>query len=236
MKTSIAKLTPLLCLLGLLALPRQAAAAVHIWEKHELTLASTSSFSNAYLEVIVWVDLTGPNFKKRVYGFWDGGRTFRVRLVATEPGIWKWRSGSNTSDSGLNGKSGSFSAVSWSEKEKGENQLRHGFIRATPNHHALELADGTPFFAIGDTWYSVGTNRFRWYDDDRERPLGPAAGFKDYVRYRKAQGYNWINMIAAFPNWMTDGLPWHVRMEDAEKTTVRSAWLEFGTGSAKNYG
>jgi uncharacterized protein DUF4038 len=33
---------------------------------------------------------------------------------------------------------------------------------------------------------------------------------------------------------MTDGSPWHVVMNDAEKTTVPSAWLEFGTGSAKN--
>ena len=50
----------------------------------------------------------------------------------------------------------------------------------------------------------------------------------------ESQGYNWVNMIAAFPNWETDGLPWHIVMNDAEKTTVRSAWLEFGTGSAKN--
>ena len=60
------------------------------------------------------------------------------------------------------------------------------------------------------------------------------AGFKDYVRYRKAQGYNWINVIAAFPNWITDGKSWHLVMDDSAKTTVRSAWLEFGTGSAKN--
>jgi hypothetical protein len=33
---------------------------------------------------------------------------------------------------------------------------------------------------------------------------------------------------------MTDGQPWRVTMNDSGKTTVRSAWLEFGTGSAKN--
>jgi len=33
---------------------------------------------------------------------------------------------------------------------------------------------------------------------------------------------------------MTDGKPWHIVMDDSAKTTVRSAWLEFGTGSAKN--
>ena len=133
---------------------------------------------------------------------------------------------------GLAGKTGSFTAVAWSEAEKQANPLRRGFLRATANGHALEQADGTPFFVIGDTWYSVGTNRFRWYDDDRERPIGPDAGFKDYVRYRKAQGYNWVNVIAAFPNWMTDGKPWLLMMDDG--TAVRSAWLEFGTGSAKN--
>lgn len=210
------------------------AAAVHVWEKQELTFTSTRTFANPYTEVIVWVDLIGPNFNKRVYGFWDGGQTFRVRLLATEPGLWKWQSGSSPADPGLAGKAGSLVASAWTEDEKQKNPLRRGFLCATPNHHALEQADGTPFFAIGDTWYSVGTNRFRWYDDDQERPLGPTAGFKDYVRYRKSQGYNWVNVIAAFPNWMTDGFPWHVVMNDADKTTVRSAWLEFGTGSAKN--
>ncbi len=220
-------------LLGLAAgLP--VAAAVHPWEKQEVTFTAARTYANPYADVTVWVELTGPHFNKRVYGFWDGGQTFRVRLVATEPGAWKWRSGSTPADPGLTGKTGGFTAGAWTEQEKEQNPLRRGFLRATPNQHALEQADGTPFFVIGDTWYSVGTNRFKWYDDDRERPLGPEAGFKDYVRYRKQQGYNWVNVIAAFPNWMTDGQPWHVVMNDAAKTTVRSAWLEFGTGSAKN--
>jgi hypothetical protein len=82
----------------------------------------------------------------------------------------------------------------------------------------------------------VGTNRYKWYDGDEPRALGSTAGFKDYVRLRKAQGYNWINMIAAFPNWMTDGQPWHVVMNDPEKTTLRSAWVEFGTGDSPRTG
>jgi hypothetical protein len=212
----------------------RAAGTTHVWEKQELTFNATRSFINPYTETVVWVDLTGPHFNKRVYGFWDGGQTYRVRLLATEPGTWKWTAGSEPPDEGLNNKSGSFEAVPWSAEEKGSNPLRRGFLRPTANHHALELVDGTPFFVLGDTWWSLGANRFRWYDDDQERPLGPEAGFKDYVRYRKAQGFNWVNMIAAFPNWMTDGRPWHVVMDDPGKTTVRSAWLEFGANGAKN--
>ena len=214
----------------------QGAAPIHVWEKQELTFTSARAFANAYTDVTVWVDLTGPNFKKRVYGFWDGGQTFRVRVLATEPGTWTWRSGSQPVDPGLAGRSGSFVATAWTKEEKQRNPLRRGFLRPTANHHALEHADGTPFFAVGDTWYAAGTNRFRWYDDDQQRPIGPTAGFKDYVRYRKAQGFNWVSVIAAFPNWMTDGQPWHVVMNDAEKTTVRSAWLEFGTGDSARTG
>lgn len=211
-----------------------ATESIHTWEKKELTFVSAQTFSNPYTDATVWVDLTGPGFQKRVFGFWNGGNNFCVRIVATAPGPWHWRSGSEPYDSGLADKTGSFWATEWTEEEKLENPLRRGFLQPTPNHHALQTADGNPFFVLGDTWYSAGTNRFRWYDDDQERPIGPTAGFKDYVRYRKTQGYNWVNIIAAFPNWETDGLPWHIVMDDPEKTTVRSAWLEFGTESAKN--
>lgn len=206
----------------------------HVWEKQELTFTAAQTYKNPYLEVIVWVDLTGPGFAKRVYGFWDGGQTYHLRVLATAPGTWTWKSGSNTNDPGLSGKTGSFTAIEWTEAEKNENALRRGMIRPTPNQHALEHPDGTPFLAIGDTWYSLSSNRFKWHDDDQERPIGPNAGFKDYVRYRKAQGFNWINVIAAFPNWKTDDKPWRLKMDDAEHTTIRSAWVEFGTGSAKN--
>src|SRR5271165_5717525 len=148
------------------------AAVVHVWEKQELTFTSAASFANPYTDVTVWVDLAGPGFKKRVYGFWDGDRTFRVRLLATAPGAWSWRSGSLPADPGLSGKSGAFTAAAWSEAEKEKNPLRRGFLRPTPNHHALEQADGTPFFAIGDTWWAAGTNRFQWVDGGQEHALG----------------------------------------------------------------
>ena len=50
-----------------------SASPVHIWEKEEVKLIAEHSYRNPYTEVTVWVDLSGPGFHKRVYGFWDGG-------------------------------------------------------------------------------------------------------------------------------------------------------------------
>lgn len=229
------RITPILWLwFAPLAFGDGGDPVVHVWEKREFTFAAQRDYPNPYTDVTVWVDLSGPGLSKRVYGFWDGGRTFRVCLLAPSPGLWNWTSGSIPSDPGLAGKSGTFEAIPWTPAQLDENPLRRGMVQASANGHALQFADGTPYLAIGDTWYATASNRFKWYDDDVQRPIGPGAGFKDYVRLRKAQGFNWVNIIAAFPNWKTDGKPWHLMMDDPEKTTVRSAWLEFGTGSAKN--
>jgi hypothetical protein len=223
---------------ALLLISINAVAAppdIHIWETQKLTFVAKNYYKNPYTDVTFWIDLSGPGFNKKVFGFWDGDSTFRVRLVATQPGLWSWKSSSSSNDPGLSGKSGSFTAIEWTEKEKEENPLRRGFLKASENQHALNYADGTPYFAIGDTWFGlVAGHRFKWYDDTIHRPIGPNAGFKDYVQYRKAQGYNWINVIAAFPNWKTDDRPWRILLDDSAKTTLRSAWVEYGTGSAKN--
>ena len=155
-------------------------------------------------------------------------------MLATAPGEWSWVSGANTRDAGLSGKKGRFVAIPWTEAEKAENICRRGFLRPTPNGHAFEHADGTPFFLLGDTWWSVPSYRFRWTEDDTSHPMGPEATFKDMVKFRKAQGFNSLAMLAAFPNWRDDGKPANIVMNDAEKTLIRSAWMDPGTKSAKD--
>jgi hypothetical protein len=203
-----------------------------VWEKVEITFHAEKSYENPYKEVEVWVDLKGPGFDKRCYGFWDGDDVFRVRVLASAPGTWNWRSGSNKKDRGLNSKRGSFEAVEWSEVQKEKNPCRRGMIKTSANGHAFEWADGTPFFLMGDTWWPVGTFRYRWYDDDKERPIGPDAGIKDYLRFRKKQGFNCIAMIAALGNWANDDKPASLKMKDG--TVLRSAWKQAGTDSAKD--
>lgn len=203
----------------------------HVWEKVEITLQTQRQYENPYADVEVWVDFKGPGFDRRCYGFWDGGRTFRVRVLATAPGRWRWESGASVADAGLEGVRGEFTAVRWTESELAENPCRRGMIRPSANGHAFEYADGTPFFLLGDTWWATPTFRFRWYDDDKPRPLGPEAGFKDFVRYRQKQEFNCIAMIAAFPNWANDGKP--ARWQTPDGMFLRAAWPQAGTTSAK---
>ena len=138
----------------------QQSNCVHVWEKVEITLHAANIYANAYTDLDVWVDLRGPGFQRRVYGFWDGENIFRVRLVATAPGEWSWTSGASTDDRGLCGKTGTFRAIEWMETEKQENPCRRGFLRSTANGHAIEYPDGTPCFLLGDTWWSTPTFRY----------------------------------------------------------------------------
>jgi hypothetical protein len=206
----------------------------HVWEKVEITLHAQAAYANPYTEVVVWVDLTGPGFQRRVYGFWDGGPAFRVRVLATTPGEWSWVSGADPHDPGLVGATGHFIALPWTEDELEANPCRRGMLRASPDGHALEYADGTPCFLLGDTWWSAPTFRYPWHDDDQERPIGPDMGFKDMVRYRKAQGYNLIAILAALPAWANDGKPPRIWLDEEETVGVRSAWQQAGTEGAKD--
>jgi len=114
-----------------------SAIPVHIWETVEITLEAEGAYDNPYTDVVVWVDLEGPGFEKRIYGFWDGGSTFRVRMVASAPGDWRWRSGASVADPGLCGQRGRFTASEWLQGEKLANACRRGFLRVSADGHAF---------------------------------------------------------------------------------------------------
>ncbi len=208
--------------------------SVHVWEKVEITLQARESYANPYTDVSVWVDLEGPDFKKRVHGFWDGGSTYRVRITLPAPGKWSWRSGASLPDAGLCGERGCLEAVAWTEDELAENPCRRGIVQASANGHALSYADGSPVFLLGDTWWAIPTFRYRWTDEPEGRPPGPDMGFKDMVQFRKAQGYNLLAMIVAFPNWANDGKPTRIWLDREANLGVREAWPQAGTDSGKD--
>jgi hypothetical protein len=175
--------------------------AAEVMDVVEICLTSSKEHKNPYLDVDCWVTLSGPNKENYLIPtFWDGGRTFRARLVATAPGNWKWSTGDQTGDPGLDQQSGAFDATAPSESEKIANPNKRGFIRAHQNGHTLEYADGTPFFYTADTVWTALTKIFSW-----DSPTGKAGiSFQDYFASRKAQGFNGVNVIASYP---TDSVP-----------------------------
>lgn len=209
--------------------PLSAAPRVHVWELHEIELLAARPYANPYTDVECWVELTGPGFAKRVFGFWDGGRTFRIRVVATAAGPWHWTSGSNQpGDAGLNGQSGDFTADEWSDAEKRQNPNRRGFLRNDQRGHALEYADGTPFFLLGDTWLGAATWRLPLTDAavNPNDEVGASVTFQQAVALRKRQGFNSVSIIAAFPTWASDHYP--ATYADRKGVYYRNAWEEFG--------
>lgn len=218
------------CMAGLaLCAALTNSGEVHVWETQEITFEAARDYANPYAEVDCWIELEGPGFARRVRGFWDGGRTFKVRFVATASGEWRWRSGSNQpADAGLNGGAGKLRAVDWTEPEKAENPNRRGFVRASANGHALVHADGSPFFLVGDTWLAASTWRLPLRGVPAAPGYVPASGisFEEAVGWRKRQGFNSISFIAAFPNWAADHHG--ATFANADGVYLRNAWEKFG--------
>ena len=166
--------------------PKAASTApVHIWEPVEIALEAAEAPADPYAGAQVWVDLEGPGFSKRCYGFWDGDRKFRVRVQATASGVWTWRSGSHFDDAGLNGKRGTFETVPWTEAEKQVNPNRRGQVGIAANGRFFEYADRTPFFLLADTLWAGNTTRCG-LGDHKDGP------FFQYLADRREKGFTAI--------------------------------------------
>jgi hypothetical protein len=207
---------------------------VHVYEIHEVILEASETYDNPYKEVDCWVELRGPGETRKIYGFWNGKDQFVFRMVATRPGTWSWTSHSNQEDRGLNNRSGSFRAIAWTGEELKENPNRRGFIRASANGHALEYADGQPFFMLGDTWWTASTWRYplKGITPADDYIPGEGISFEEAIGFRKRQGYNTIAMIAAYPNWQVDSFP-HEYM-NADSVGIRQAWEKNGMPTSKD--
>jgi hypothetical protein len=207
----------------------------HTYEEVELSFECSIDYANPYLDVSVWVDLEGPGFSRRVHGFWAGDRRFCVRLLAPTPGTWRWTSGASVDDSGLTGRVGEIEVEAWTDAELAEVPTRRGILKPSQDGRAFEFADGTPFFLIGDTWWATPTFRFPWDLEDDGESVGEmtsGSSFQQMVRFRKAQGYTTIAMIAMWPQWANDGEP--SELWDRDGTPIRSAWQHGDTKFAQD--
>lgn len=133
----------------------QAAASqplVPQWSKWEITLTSAIAYTNPVQEAELTAEFTSPHGERlRVPGFWDGGRTWRIRFMPRSPGAWTWRTEcTDTANRGLHGVTGRLTCVA--ARSQGANRFaQHGPVRVSPDGRYLVHDDMTPFFWLADT-------------------------------------------------------------------------------------
>jgi len=146
------------------------------WERFELTLRSRHAYTNALQEAEVRVLFVSPlGETNRTYGFWDGGKTWRVRFAPNFPGHWKYYTMcSDTANTGLHEQFGEFLCSAAAGNSRfGE----HGPIQVARDHEHFEHADRTPFLWLGDAAWDAVTQ-------------AAGADCEYYVKTRAAQKFN----------------------------------------------
>jgi hypothetical protein len=132
------------------AAPSPKMPVVSKWGRFEQSFKSSLVYSHPLQDARFTVVFTSPlGETSQVYGFWDGGKTWRVRFSPNQPGRWSFRTTcSDATNQGLHNRSGQFicSAATGTSRFN-----QHGLVRVALDRRHLEHADGTPFFWLGDT-------------------------------------------------------------------------------------
>ena len=124
------------------------------WVANELTLTSDKTYADPFNDIDVDLILAGNGVKYIVPGFWDGGNTWKVRFVCPSEGEWYYKTVCTDSENtGLDGIAGKVVCSAYD----GELDIyRHGFLSTSYGKKYLTYDDGTPFFYLGDTHWSLG--------------------------------------------------------------------------------
>jgi len=152
--------------------PAMTVSQNTLWE---LTLTSTKTYANPFLDVTVTVEYTKAGAPSlHGYGFWDGDATFKLRQAFPAPGTWHYKTtATDPSNSGLHNQEGDVQVLPYS----GSNPLyRHGFLQISADHRSLVHADGAPFLWLGDTFWGATV----WLTE---------AGFQEAVADRRAKHF-----------------------------------------------
>ena len=104
----------------------------------------TEVTGNPFVDVSLTGQFTQGDVTVKVYGFYDGGGTFRLRFMPHLIGEWQYVTQSNLVE--LDGLYGTFVCI---EASTGN----HGPVQVTDTHH-FDYADGTRHLSFGTTCYA----------------------------------------------------------------------------------
>jgi len=148
----------------------------------EWTIESRKNYLDPFNDVDVDVIFAGNGGTWRVPTFWRGGNRWTVRFAPPSPGKYMYHlESTDRSNPDLNGHSGEITVTPYS----GANPLfKRGMPRVSRNKRYFEYADGTPFYWLGDTWWSGLSDRLPWH------------GFQQLTADRQAKGFTVIQIVA----------------------------------------
>jgi len=166
----------------------QFAGQERKWERMaEWTIESKKEYADPFNDVEVDVVFNRDGQSWRVPAFWRGGNKWTVRFAPPVPGEYGYHyESTDPANPDLKGHQGLIIITGYT----GDNPLfKHGMLQISANGHYFQHSDGTPFYWLGDTWWSCLSDRISW------------DGFQKLAADRKAKGYTVIQICAGLiPN------------------------------------
>ncbi len=168
------------------------------WDKFELSVHNRNTYADPFTDVDLDVLVIRPDSSSyNLWGFYDGGITWRFRIMPDQPGIWRYESAFSD---GTTGKSGTFECVpsdipGMIHKDE-DNPMWFGF---KGGNHVLVRS-----FHVGDCFFAGRDNPetgAAWSDDQR-------AQFLDWAQQ---QGYNMLSIASHYLNRVdkSRGIGWN---------------------------
>ncbi len=173
------------------------------WVACEIEFTSDKDYTDPVytvdMDAVFYNETTGTVLT--IPAFWDGGRVWKVRFAPTEVGQWRFYTKcTDTTNSGLHHRGGNVKCVEYT----GDLDIyKHGFVKTELGKNYFMYADGTPFFYLADTHWtlaleeidsygSVETQKFVGITKEIADQYGITSQFKYIMDYRAEQGYTVI--------------------------------------------
>lgn len=124
------------------------------WIAEEIVFESSKTYADPFNDVDVDLLLFGNGRLYTIPAFWDGGNTWKVRFACPSAGTWYYKTVSTDNENtSLNGRTGQVICTEYT----GEYDIyKHGFVTTNAGKKYFTYDDGTPFFYLGDTHWSLG--------------------------------------------------------------------------------
>ncbi|MBR4051127.1 MAG: DUF4038 domain-containing protein [Clostridia bacterium] len=124
------------------------------WLMNELTFESEKTYADPFNDVDIELYLYSNGRLYKIPGFWDGGNTWKIRFVCPFEGVWYFKTVcTDEENTSMHAKTGKVNCTEYS----GELDIyKHGFVTTNAGKKYFTYDDGTPFFYLGDTHWSLG--------------------------------------------------------------------------------